>query len=604
MEASILTIDWPKDFDMLDPKAFETEARARRYQALGRACRDHKIQAVMVAHHGDDQAETVLMRLANNRLRTGLKGMLSVEWIPECEGIYGVHHSGKQQRPDTSIDIPFPVEQGGIRVLRPLLAMEKARLIATCEEQRVHWAEDKTNQNQTYTSRNAIRHIYNNHKLPEALSIPSLVNTALYMQKRIAEYDSYADRLYNKCLIKLDIQTGALVVRFPPFNSLLSRPIQTAADKTEARSNAYCLIEKVAKLVTPKPKPILGQVASRIDSIYPEFMTPEEHAEVAALGESHFLAKFTVYHVMWRRWDKASLFEDNGLPSEDFGSTPPHSKEWLLTRQTLESHELKKQQLTIPPSQTLAMSSDSFSEAKETYQLFDGRFWIRLRNQTHDTLILRHFERADMHHLPTIQNNKQAMQDNTGPIPERFITAALAILKPSDIRFTLPAVFRMDSTTGEETPIGFPTLNVHMHGFGAPEGVCDWSVRYKKVEFGKRLVDDLIVPGIKKADIIAQEERMRMESKGISRLKVRRNQVVDAYSQDSFTGYKRVSGNSAKKNKKKRLMYTQRAMEGEEIEGLGFLEDESEAYEDEKKDRKSDGRKGGNYTSKARDRWG
>jgi tRNA(Ile)-lysidine synthase TilS/MesJ len=82
MESSILTISWPEDVDMQNFHRFETAARTGRYQALGRACRDRKIQALMLAHHGDDQAETVMMRLANNRLRTGLKGMQPVEWIP------------------------------------------------------------------------------------------------------------------------------------------------------------------------------------------------------------------------------------------------------------------------------------------------------------------------------------------------------------------------------------------------------------------------------------------------------------------------------------------------------------------------------------------
>lgn len=58
--------------------------------------------------------------------------MQSVEWIPECEGIYGVYRSGKALMPRSSLNIPFPVEQGGIQIVRPLLSFEKSRLIATC----------------------------------------------------------------------------------------------------------------------------------------------------------------------------------------------------------------------------------------------------------------------------------------------------------------------------------------------------------------------------------------------------------------------------------------------------------------------------------------
>jgi tRNA(Ile)-lysidine synthase len=544
MKSSILTLTWPKDLHLQDVKRFETEARTRRYQALGRACRDKNIRALMVAHHGDDQAETVLMRLANNRLRTGLKGMQRVEWIPECEGIYGVHHSGRKVTQDTFANIPFPVEQGGIKILRPLLAMEKSRLIATCEEQGIQWAEDKSNEVQTLASRNAIRHIYRNHKLPEALGIESMVDVSLHMQKRVTAHRSYATLLYDQCLMKLDIRLGSLLVRFPPFSSLLERPIVSDSDKNEARNNAYCLLEKVADLVTPKFRPVLGQLAARVYNIYPEFLTPEEKDAEVAAGESHFNHKFTVYHTWWRRWEKSSPFEEHGLPSEDFSACAPHPKEWLLTRQMLEYGEAPKLQIEIPPLQATDIDFDSSSAAEE-YQLFDGRFWIKLHNYTEDTLVLRTFEKADMRHLPTTQSKKEAMR--MGLIPERFITAAFNLIKPSDIRFTLPAVFRKDSTTGEETLIGFPTLNVRVGGFGPPEGVCEWRVRYKKVDFGGRSIVDIIVPGTNNADIIDQEKNQRMANKAIKNLKVKRKQVHERVAVEKSLRTKRVIGENGSK---------------------------------------------------------
>ncbi|KAH4341341.1 tRNA(Ile)-2-lysyl-cytidine synthase [Parastagonospora nodorum] len=577
MKSSILTLTWPENFDMSDFKRFETEARTRRYQALGQACRREDIRALMVAHHGDDQAETVLMRLANNRLRTGLKGMQSVEWIPECEGIYGVHHSGDYQEPKVTNKIPFPIEQGGIQILRPLLAMEKSRLIATCQEHGTEWAEDKSNHLRTLTSRNAIRHIYKAHELPKALSIPSLVALSLRMQERVNKHQAYARKLYDQCLMKLDIQMGTLLIRFPPFDALLGRPITTDADKNEAWNNAYCLIEKVADLVTANLKPALGNLAARVDSIYPEFLTPEEKTELIAAGESHFRDNFTVHHIWWRKCDKASPFEDHGLPSEDYNSTPPHPNEWLLTRQALQPSEARRLQLEIPPSKT--SPNADFSRPKEEYQLFDGRFWIKLHNYTYDTLIIRTFEHTDMRHLASLQGYKGAVRSRRGSIPERFIAAAFALIKPSDVRFTLPAVFRRDAT-GDETLVGFPTLNIRMDGLGPAEGICDWHVRYKKIDFGQRSIEDTIVPGARKMDYVNQEKAQRYQNKRISRLKIRGNRVAD-YVSDAhrLAGYKRVyakSGDDAMRERKKSLQYTQRAVQGEELEGLEFLRDDNE----------------------------
>jgi tRNA(Ile)-lysidine synthase len=566
MNASILTLTWPKKVDMLDDKRFETDARVLRYQALGRACRNHGINALMVAHHGDDQAETVMMRLANNRLRTGLKGMQRSEWIPECEGIYGVYHSGQGPTGKTPQRFPFPVEQGGIRILRPLLAMEKSRLIATCEEQGVQWAEDKTNRIQTLTSRNAIRHIYQNHKLPEALSIPSLANLSLHMQKRLDAHKAYADSLYDQCLLQLNIRDGTLLVRFPPFSTLLARPIESEADKNEARNNANYLLGRVAELVTCDTKSALGQLAERVDNIYPEFLSAEERDAIAAAGEGHFKQNFTVAHVWWRKWDKASPFEDDALPADDFSATAPHPQEWFLSRQTLQLGESNSLQIAIPPTLPGGPEAE-FLESKKDYKLFDGRYWIKLRNYTDDTLVLRHFRKGDMKYLPTAQNKDKSLVARRpgGYFPERFITAALALIKPSDVRFTLPAVFRRDDA-GKTSLIGFPTLNVGMGGFGPPQGICDWRVRYKKIDFGQHAAEDVIVPGRDKLEVIEEEKQLRYANKGVTHLRIRGKQV--AGEQNAGTGaeygFKRVSTNTRPKRSATRSTQREEREEAEE----------------------------------------
>ena len=58
----ILTIDWTKHGDPSSLSNLETVARRLRYQALGTRCRHQAIMSLMVAHHADDQAETVLIR--------------------------------------------------------------------------------------------------------------------------------------------------------------------------------------------------------------------------------------------------------------------------------------------------------------------------------------------------------------------------------------------------------------------------------------------------------------------------------------------------------------------------------------------------------------
>jgi tRNA(Ile)-lysidine synthase len=584
MEATVLPLTWPKDFDLTDLKRFETDARALRYQALGRACRDLKITSLMVAHHADDQAETVMMRLANNRLRSGLQAMQSVDWIPECEGIYGVHHSGKSQRPNTSLNIPFPVEQGGIQILRPLLGFEKDRLIATCKEKEVAWAEDQTNQIQTLTSRNAIRHIYKNHKLPEALNIRSLVDVSLKMQERIKWHRTYAKKLFDQTLIKLDIQTGCLVVRFPPFSSLLPRPIETVADKIQAKNTAYCLVERVAELVTPRPKAPLSQLAGTISRIYPEL---EKLEDEDASGHWNEVRKKTycVFSVLWRFWDQPTPFPEHKEQGIDLSI--PHPREWLLTRQPLDAVERvdPTNHIVFPPS-TLS------SQRRSPFQLFDGRFWIRIVNHTTDTMVLRVFQKTDFRHFPTYQQNRLKVHDSDPGRPYRFISAAFDLLKPADLRFTLPALFRRDATSGTETLIGFPTLDVRMDGFGAPPEICEWTVRYKKIDFGRRTAADIIVPGSSRKEITAEERRQRMSHQGMLKEKLLKQEIYTRKTgnkakktppgyrgSDVFTGFKVVGKAEHVDGRDKRRAMVDggkpRKMEGEEADGLGFLEKES-----------------------------
>ena len=58
-------------------------ARAARYRLLREACRRRGILHLLVAHHADDQAETVAMRAARQSGPDGLAGMSAAVELPE-----------------------------------------------------------------------------------------------------------------------------------------------------------------------------------------------------------------------------------------------------------------------------------------------------------------------------------------------------------------------------------------------------------------------------------------------------------------------------------------------------------------------------------------
>ncbi|TDZ25294.1 tRNA(Ile)-lysidine synthase [Colletotrichum orbiculare MAFF 240422] len=90
-------INWKREGVEGDPAAapnLESIARRARYRRLGSNCRSLHIESVFLAHHEDDQYETVLMRLLAGHGSRGLRGMMAAGGIPECADIHGVHESG------------------------------------------------------------------------------------------------------------------------------------------------------------------------------------------------------------------------------------------------------------------------------------------------------------------------------------------------------------------------------------------------------------------------------------------------------------------------------------------------------------------------------
>ncbi|MEQ8968446.1 MAG: tRNA lysidine(34) synthetase TilS, partial [Azospirillaceae bacterium] len=110
IEARILTRAGPP------PAAgVQAAARAARHALLQTACREYGILHLLLAHTLDDQAETVLLRLAAGSGPDGLAGMAAVR-------------EGREAR-----------------VLRPLLGWPKTRLVALCREAGVATVADPGN---------------------------------------------------------------------------------------------------------------------------------------------------------------------------------------------------------------------------------------------------------------------------------------------------------------------------------------------------------------------------------------------------------------------------------------------------------------------------
>lgn len=104
------------------PRArLQEAARAARYALLADFARSVGASHVMTAHTLDDQAETVVMRLARG---SGIGGLAAM-------------------RPETV--------QDGLTIARPLLTVRKAALVATCAAEGWPWRQDPSNADPRFT---------------------------------------------------------------------------------------------------------------------------------------------------------------------------------------------------------------------------------------------------------------------------------------------------------------------------------------------------------------------------------------------------------------------------------------------------------------------
>jgi tRNA(Ile)-lysidine synthase len=140
-------------------------ARQARYRLLAQAARKLGAAHILTAHTRDDQAETVLIRLLRGSGVTGLGAMAR------------------------STDLPGEVE---IKLVRPLLDIPKARLIATLKAEHIAFADDPSNRDPRFT-RARLRSLMP-QLAQEGLDAGRLALLALRLKRADAAIEAAVDR--------------------------------------------------------------------------------------------------------------------------------------------------------------------------------------------------------------------------------------------------------------------------------------------------------------------------------------------------------------------------------------------------------------------------
>lgn len=149
----------------------EESARKLRYQAFAKIMKKDKLQKLVLAHHKNDQAETILMNI--------LRGA----------GVLGA--SG--------------IRQDGV-ILRPFLNLKKSEILTIACEHKIKFVEDSTN-----FENNATRNYLRNVIIPELEKIyPSAVDSIFAFGEKCRDMQEFVESQLNPDLIE-EFNGGVLV---------------------------------------------------------------------------------------------------------------------------------------------------------------------------------------------------------------------------------------------------------------------------------------------------------------------------------------------------------------------------------------------------------
>ncbi len=171
-------------------RSIEEMGRIERYHFFEEVAAKTRSNKIVTAHTLDDQAETVLLRFLRG---SGLKGLAG---------------------------IPYKRIQGKLEVVRPVLSIEKKKLLSFLKANRIPYLNDRTNAD-TFFTRNRIRH----HLLPalEKSYNPQIKNSLSSLGSICENIQLYLDKISSratKTCLKKQKRYGSLVLDLKKLNRL------------------------------------------------------------------------------------------------------------------------------------------------------------------------------------------------------------------------------------------------------------------------------------------------------------------------------------------------------------------------------------------------
>lgn len=467
--------------------------------------------SLLSAHHADDQAESVLMRIArmglqNWTLRAMAEGGVN---LPDTWGIHGVHESGLREYQHTCKEIrrrryfdtgirPPPwraslrkrpsdetsglyIEEGGVKLYRPLLRFPKGRLEATCLQHQVEWFEDDTNRDVTLTPRNAVRSLLEHRRLPGSLSPNALLPFMALMQTKRDNYEGHAENLFRRTkILAFDLRSGRLIVRLPRVRRNYQDVPQPHKESAYSNSKirATMLLKRLVSLVTPLEHVRLSKLFPVVERMFTEFLDPDH----PMLDETLMPTRFTIQGVLVERI-KMPLERADSNAKEELKLYGDPEFVWSLTRKLYQracgpprisvSRQLPPRELYLQGRRKKYRDHPH----RPRWQLWDGRYWIRVLNNTPKLLEIRPLRETD---IPSIKARLLHHEYTT-------LRKTLAVAAPGNVRWTLPTIAEYGDS-GEV--VALPSLDLAV---GHRSKGVSWQIRYKHVELSVHKDEDCVI---------------------------------------------------------------------------------------------------------------
>ncbi|WDL98977.1 tRNA lysidine(34) synthetase TilS [Alicyclobacillus sp. ALC3] len=243
-----------------DSKGLEADLRQLRYAALVKAARSVGASAVCLAHHADDQLETVLWRLLRGTGGTGVGGMR-----------------------DRGTRL-------GLLWLRPMLTVEKTDIYAYASEYSVPYAEDASNSSLQFT-RNVLRHTV----VPALKQIePRAAEHIATFSRIVQEEDAWLDQEAHTLLASTAlVQVGRARIDLTSFaraaRPLQRRMIQILLYCLESGPISFAHVEQILHIATAETpsSEFLLDPTLLVRREY-EFLWLERQSVAVGEGEAHY----------------------------------------------------------------------------------------------------------------------------------------------------------------------------------------------------------------------------------------------------------------------------------------------------------------------------